>query len=313
MGKLRSFIKKQYWRYWVIILIFIALLAGIVILFILNQASNSKNVLTNSEILSNVYYFTQIITSVAIVIGGIIGIWQYTLTARTERAKNNEERIQRAIDLAGYYKDNILEGYAIIRNVFKDSGLMEIVNKIDKGKISVFDELELNRYLTEQDKEQIEEIINSEKFIQAVVQAGKIYNLNIDISEIATSKSDIDDIETNKEDTEINGFSIDISKKFMSSIVTDTLNNLEFFSMHFSHKTADESVVYQSLHQSYLTIVYVLYYNIAIQNCPGKSRYYTNIIELYKIWYNRNKNQADEFNKVRNTVEKGNIAEEING
>lgn len=307
MKKIKSLFSKQKWRYWVIFLIFIALLAGIVSLFIINQTSKLNNPLTNSKILSNVYYFTQIATSVAVVIGGIIGIWQYTLTARAERAKDNVERIQRAIDLAGYYKDNILEAYAIIRNVFKDSGLMEIINKINKENIVAFDEVELNGYLTEEDKKQIKTIINSDKFIQAVVQAGKIYHLDIDININAAEEAEDD-----KNPCDVSSVAT-ISARFMSNIVTDTLNNLEFFAMHFSHKTADESVVYQSLHQTYLTIVHVLYYNIAIQNCVGKSKYYTNVIELYKIWYNRDKNQMEQFNAARDNTILGNTAHEING
>lgn len=98
----------------------------------------------------------------------------------------------------------------------------------------------------------------------------------------------------------------------MGNIVTETLNNLEFFAMHFTHGTADESVVYQSLHQTYLDIVYVLYYNIAVLNELENSKYYTNIIELYKIWKKRD---AEEKRKradlARSHTMKGSVASKV--
>ena len=74
----------------------------------------------------------------------------------------------------------------------------------------------------------------------------------------------------------------------MSKIANSTLNNMEFFAMHFTHKTADDSVVYQSLHQTYIKFVQLFYYNISINNMPDGQQYFTNILELYKLWYKRN-------------------------
>ena len=137
-------IVKFSWRKWVIGIIFVLLTIGVVMLFSINGAQNVNHALTDGTILENVYYVTQIVASLAVVIGGIIGVWQYTLTTKAERSKMNIECIQRAIDLAEYYKNNILKKYAPIQFVYKNSGLMEIVKKIDKSKIDVFDKTELN-------------------------------------------------------------------------------------------------------------------------------------------------------------------------
>lgn len=74
---------------------------------------------------------------------------------------------------------------------------------------------------------------------------------------------------------------------YISNIVNELLNNMEFFALHFSHKTADESVIYQSLHQTFLEIVQYNYYEIAEKNIDSTSKYYTNIIWLFNIWRNR--------------------------
>jgi hypothetical protein len=55
--------------------------------------------------------------------------------------------------------------------------------------------------------------------------------------------------------------------------------------MHFIHGTADESVIYQSLHNAFIQIVDLLYCEISLNN-DGNSeeKYYTNTIKLYLLW-----------------------------
>lgn len=66
------------------------------------------------------------------------------------------------------------------------------------------------------------------------------------------------------------------------------LNRLEWFSMNFITKIANEETVYQSLHQVYLKIVKLFYFHIAITNNNGaKDKYYCYTIELYNIWARR--------------------------
>lgn len=76
------------------------------------------------------------------------------------------------------------------------------------------------------------------------------------------------------------------------------LNKLEAFSMAFNHKVADESVVYQSLHQMFFTTVKTLYIKIAIVNEYEKDKYYTNIIKLFNDWDKRYK-KIERKNKKR--------------
>lgn len=65
------------------------------------------------------------------------------------------------------------------------------------------------------------------------------------------------------------------------------LNKIEYFSMCFVSKVADENVAYQSLHQTFIKTIEYLYPNIAMINRDPKSKYYTNTIELYNLWKNR--------------------------
>ena len=72
-------------------------------------------------------------------------------------------------------------------------------------------------------------------------------------------------------------------------ISSQLLNELEYFSMCFTSGIADETVVYQSLHQTFFSTIKMLYYKIAVQNDVIKDKYYTHTIKLYKLWLERDK------------------------
>lgn len=297
----------QRWRKIVTVIIIVLVCCLVICSFIFNGVTGLKEVFTDKNILENVNYTMQILASMIVIIGGIVGVWQYSLTSRAERMKMSTDCIQRAIDLAEYYKNNILEKYVVVLHVYDASGLINIVKKINRNSIVNFDKKELYELLTEADIGEIEKIRNSDEFIKAVIEADNIYNLNFQMGKNVQIKED----KEKKEVAIIYNKSI-VIQKFMGNIVTDILNNLEFFAMHFSHGTADESVVYQSLHQTYLQIVYMLYYNIAILNDMEASRYYTNVIELYKNWDERDRTEKNSKSTVvRECMSKGSIAQRL--
>lgn len=79
---------------------------------------------------------------------------------------------------------------------------------------------------------------------------------------------------------------------------------MEFFALHFSHNTADESVVYQSLHQSYFDLILLMYYYIASQNDNPSYKYYTNVIELFHKWMQEKSKQTDDFSAKSNSIQR---------
>ena len=92
-----------------------------------------------------------------------------------------------------------------------------------------------------------------------------------------------------------------------ANILMMLLNNIEYFAMNFTHQTADESVVYQSLHSTYLSIMRILYFDIAQNNETGEEKLYTNAIDLFNIWRDKAILQRnDGIERQRGTVEKGN-------
>ena len=292
------------------IVVVCSLLFAILIIatFMINGVCTVNGAVTNAEVLEKVYYVTQIVTAYCVVIGAIIGVWQYVLTTRAERNKLNTDCIQRAVDLAQYYKDNILSKYMVLTFVFEKTGLMKLISSIPRTGIRSFDEIELNQLLTQEQKDEINRIRSSEDFIKAVIEADKIFGLNLGIDQHAK----VVEVDKEKEMFKIKIDGRVVLQKFMANILTETLNDLEYFCMHFTHETADESVVYQSLHQTYLEMVHILYYNIAVANKADGSKFYTNIIELYEKWNEREKEQRiQRSERIRETVQKGNVVQKI--
>ena len=59
-------------------------------------------------------------------------------------------------------------------------------------------------------------------------------------------------------------------------------------------------------------MVYVLYYNIAVLNELEGSKYYTNVIELYKKWDQRDQEEKQKkISMARNYTNKGSIVNKI--
>ena len=100
------------------------------------------------------------------------------------------------------------------------------------------------------------------------------------------------------------------TKAFMIDEVSGVLNNIEYFAMNFAHGVADDSVVYRSLHQSYIDIMQLLYFNISNLNNSSSDKYYLNAIELYNKWKlqkDKDTNEKKMMDITREAKNKGTI------
>ena len=200
------------------------------------------------------YYITQIISSIFVISGVVIAIWQYYLSCMDSNRNIDVICVQKAIDLSEYYKDNILAYIAAMEYIFDNSGISEIFSKIDKSNIEHFDQKELFIYIKDEDRDKLKKIQNTVKFSEVIANANAIYNLGLNDELIKLCrKHDCTKFEQKQIST------------FLGKLITKILNNMEYFSMHFTHNVADETVVYKSLHQTYIKLVKMLYYHIAIK------------------------------------------------
>lgn len=266
---------------------------------------NVKELFLHETALEQIYFVIQIIVGISVVLGAVIGVWQYVLTSKSERAKMKNDRVEKAINLSEYYKDNILTEVAALRFVFRESGIKEILLKIKSNDMKNFDSNELCELLSDADIKKLTEIMHSDKMAKCILVADRVFGYELGIDRC------VDVIEGENGEKEVLLNTEEVLRKFMSQIVNKLLNNMEYFSMNFTHKVADESVVFQSLHQTYLEAVQLLYYDISRNNRADGMQFYTNIVELYKIWYNKNKRNCENVVKGGRKISKGSTADSI--
>ena len=238
----------------------------------------------------------EIISMLFIAVSAVVAVFQYYISCRNEKIKSNTEKIQKSIELTAFYKDHILDKLSVICLIFNDSGITNILDCINKNEMINFDEHELKQLLTKSQRDSLKSAQFSPKFIKSIAFADKTFNLKL-------TGIDSQNIDENKSK---------IAMAFMSNYIVDTLNNLEYFAMHFTHNIADESVIFQSIHPTYLQITELLYYTIAEKNTPNNPKFFTNLIDLHNIWKKKQNEQNKELVKTqRGVVAKGSFAETI--
>ena len=86
--------------------------------------------------------------------------------------------------------------------------------------------------------------------------------------------------------------------------ILSLLNKMEYFAMYFNSGVASSDVIYESLHQTFLEWVGLLYPFICRSNdrtTPEKT-YYNNTVKLYKDWRKKEEEYAKELSLVRARV-----------
>lgn len=280
----------------------------------LNGIVNIEQLYTNSMALENLNNLMQIIAGFFVIAGTLIAVWQYVLSSRdSKRLKQREyelhekeifemekDRVQKAIDLAGYFKDYIIRDVSVLMQIYTKTDIKEILEKVDFDQISHFDRYEMERVISAADRNRIKEVRRDPKILGILVQASDITGLWKECTEA---------VNIEEKDGEVVK-SVKISSSALlyhfQILLRDLLNNLEYFAMNFTHNTADETVIYQSLHKVYAETVHWLYYDISVNNNPGEAKLYTNVIELYNIWSAKAKKQKeDETAAARENISKG--------
>ena len=266
----------------------IIIMSVIVIVEIISSVLFHINKALSNTFVDILYYISQIVSSLFVTGGVLVAVWQYYLSCKSARTEVEIEQVQRAIDLSEYYKDNILTYLPAISYVFEKSGAKKILDAIHPEDMKRFDIEELNSIFTKAQRDELQNIQASEKFYNVILEANSIYNLHLNIRG-AEEKCIVDGRKQSM--LRIDGNSVSVA--FMSNLINRVLNNMEFFALHFKHNTADETVVYQSLHQTYIRFMPYLYYYIAKTNTNASDKLYTNVIWLYHRWNNKKKDNAE--------------------
>ncbi len=241
-----------------------------------------------------IMFSSQIVSALFVIIGTVIAVWQYYLSS-SKRIKELEfKRVEKAIELSNYYKDNILNRYSILKSVFDDYGITKMLESKRKNcEIKEFDVLELKELYTEEEIEKFSKLSTDKKFMESIIKIVSMYNLDIK----GYNKCIKNINEGTKSVVEISANPNEVYSDFYKTYIMQTLNNAEYFAMAFTHKTADESVIYQSIYPTYLEMCFIMYYYIARYSDPKVSKLYTNLAALYCTWREREQEQKKDINK----------------
>lgn len=239
-------------------------------------------------------YCSQITSALFVIVGTVIAVWQYYLSSSTRMSEVEFSRVEKAIELSNYYKDNILDRYSFVKGVFVLCGITEMLEK-KRGncELKEFDVLELEEIYTKEEIERFEKLPQNEMFINAIIQVS--YSYNIEVKGYTKSFKVTDD--DGEEVMEISANPKEVYNYFFKNFISETLNNAEYFAMSFTHNTADESVIYQSICPTFLEMCFVMYYYIARNSDPKEFKLYTNIADLYCMWRKRQQEQRVEQKK----------------
>ena len=214
------------------------------------------------------------VSSIATALSMIFVAHQSRLMKKSFRYNCEWQEKAKAVELACTYKDKILPNTSYLSTFMRltNSGILDMVKSVKRNT----DNLPALLALRERCSSRVDIIARN--------QTNELYS---SLSSFLSSPPDKEQMDK----------ALFILWSEFNEIQIETLNSLEFFAMNFTSEVADETMVFQSLHQTYLNIVQLLYYQIAIRNTNVKDKYYTNIIALYHTWSARdleNENKANE-------------------
>ena len=212
----------------------------------------------------------------------LVAVVSAIYAVKSYKKQQNRARKEMACNLAQIYAETILPDYQFIYTVLDTSGIAKEAKELfPMEEFKVFDENELNCFIEykERTRKEVDEIYSN-------VNGEHVFALLLCRD---PSLSKIEELSNMILGTEPHSHTL---KKYwemnFSLEIPSLLNRFEWFTMSLRYGIADEEILFQSLHQTFLSAVWLLYYYIARsnKNAPG-DKYYTNIIWLFDRWHSR--------------------------
>lgn len=200
--------------------------------------------------------------------------------------QKNRSKKDAACRLAAHYADCLLGENRFVTNVYNAAQILDYVkHTFDKTeKLKDFDIFELKRILAEK-KIDLDEVkkrlynIDSEIILNYSI----LHHESLSGGERAYAGFVVKDEDTGERKIRDEH----ILQEHFKQSVYDLLNHLEWFSMNCRYGLADEALLYQSLHQTFLSSVWMLYPIICMNNTNNENKMCTNVIWLFKKWNHR--------------------------
>lgn len=200
------------------------------------------------------------------------------------RHQKERSKKEAACDLAKYYASNVIDKYADITGVFDSAGITELVrNTFQLRDIQDFDKAELVRFLSNAK-------MSIEDFDKKLTSIDPATILNAKVSRACSEEERGRAFRSYTkvgEDGKIQIINGAFLRTDFEQEISGLLNELEWFAMNCKYGLADEEVLYQSLHQTYISTVWLLYFFISQENENNEDKLYTNVSWLFLKWRDR--------------------------
>ena len=198
-----------------------------------------------------------------------------------QKARNKKDA---ACSLAKHYAESVINKYADLINIYNMIGISADVKRlVDIAEINNFDTAEMNE-LTKGKENARDNLFEKIDYIDPAI----ILEVRMRRCRSATERNAMFDLykptEEDKEKTIANWDSLQV--EFREEIF-ELLNELEWFAMNCRYRLADEELLYQSLHKTFLSTVWLLYFHISRHNEKNEDKLYTNVIWLFVKWRDR--------------------------
>jgi len=231
------------------------------------------------------------IANIIIAIGVVVALLHYFLSKKDYRVGNEIRKKENAIKFAEDYA-LLLDNVFFISEVYRKMGISkEIDSKLSeyvikhKPKGLNFDTKESSNVFGREDyASHIGEQINV-KVLNVLPIYMQYYECSAEYDNLIRVL--LAKIRKKEELSETDIFELNKVLIVITDKITTTLNRLEAMCMLITSNIADEGTIYNSLHQTFLSYVELMYPIIADKNDSLTKRYYTNIIKVYNMWYNR--------------------------
>lgn len=250
-----------------------------------------------------VYYNKPIetISYIAVICSVIFVAYQAWMFRKDYKRKKEVSEFDKSYELAHYYATDILPHISAINFLFDKIGIpiysdvyirkcLEFHDFTYSEACDIFSEKIFKEYITDFGKPiPTPLLIDFFSKYYGETQNGIMQKFNITFSEFDRHKRLM--------------FYQDLTNKAYDCI-SDTLNNLEYFSMYFCSKLAISENIYMSIHQTFIRFVNNVYIIIAIGNNHPGHEYYTHVTYLRNLWMKMFKEQTKEEYKVKGKISK---------
>lgn len=217
--------------------------------------------------------------------------------------QKNRSKKESACNLAKYYADHIIPELSFISSVLSEANLEEKIKTVFPFDQLIEFDVDEATVLLKAASLSFEEMTKDMHFIdpKTILDVSIVYSNTIDERDHRIFSYCKLNKETNK--TEIRN-SVFLHKEYTER-VNSFLNELEWFCMCCRYKIADEELLYQSLHKTFLSTVWLLYFYISKSNTSNDNKVYTNVIWLFNLWKCRLKKiQSKALRKQVNALKK---------